>query len=296
MKKEKLIDEEAFDQYYSQIFESRYDLLKKSLTPEISHTELKFQNCESYFLDAASIVSALCLPVHGSEKVLDLCAAPGGKTLVLAGNLDDEASMSSNERSPARKTRLAKVVAESLPSEINERITVSCSDGATWCKREVENYDSILLDAPCSSERHVLNDPKYLDVWTPSRIKTICMEEWALLSCAFRLLKNNGFLLYSTCALCPAENDEIIKKLLKKNQNVRIVSKDEVKNYFEKNLSSHKAEFICPENVSFEKIFSYAEQTEYGFHVLPDTSNGAGPLYFCLIQKMNLEQPQSQEV
>lgn len=290
MKKEKVIGAEAFDLYYSGIFGDRYINLKKSLTPDISHTELRFDDCESYYLDAASVASALCLPVHGSERVLDLCAAPGGKTLVLAGNLDDNAKMFSNERSPARKSRLAKVVSQSLPAEINNRILVSCSDGATWCKRENENYDSILLDAPCSSERHVLNDPKYLDVWTPSRIKTICMEEWALLSCAFRLLKNNGFLLYSTCALCPKENDENIKKLIKKNENVRIVGKDELKKYFDENLCKHKAKIICPENVSIEKIFSCAEQTEYGFHVLPDSSNGAGPLYFCLVQKVNSEE------
>lgn len=285
MKKEKLSGAEAFDQFYSEIFGNRYDSLKKSLTPEISHTELKFKNCESYFLDAASVVSALCLPVCGSKKVLDLCAAPGGKTLVLAGNLDEDAKMFSNERSPARKSRLAKVVNDSLPEEISTRILVSCSDGATWCKRESENYDSILLDAPCSSERHVLNDPKYLDVWTPSRIKTISMEEWALLSCAFRLLKPNGYLLYSTCALCPKENDEIIKKLIKKNENVRVVSAEEIKIFFTENLKLHKAEFKFPENKSAEKIFECAEKTEYGFHVLPDTSDGAGPLYFCLIQK-----------
>lgn len=289
MKKEKLSGAEAFDQYYSEIFGSRYESLKKSLVPEISHTELKFNNCESYFLDAASVVSALCLPVHGSERVLDLCAAPGGKTLVIAGNIDDDAKMFSNERAPARKARLAKVVAESLPEEINGRILVSCSDGATWCKRETENYDSILLDAPCSSERHVLNDPKYLDVWTPSRIKTICMEEWALLSCAFRLLKQNGYLLYSTCALCPKENDENIKKLLKKNDNVRVVPREEMKKIFCENLKSHKADLKFPDGKSAEKIFECAEQTEYGFHVLPDTSGGAGPLYFCLVQKVDVE-------
>ena len=122
------------------------------------HAELSYKNCESYFLDPASIVAALCLPVKDSEKILDLCAAPGGKTLVLAGNKNDDAVLFSNERSPSRKKRLSKVVESSLPPEISCNVKVCLSDGASWCRRVSECYESILLDAPCSSERHVLND------------------------------------------------------------------------------------------------------------------------------------------
>lgn len=285
IKTQKVFGKEAFEQFYSEIFGERWKSLKVSLVQEISHAELSYENCESYFLDPASIVAALCLPVKDSEKILDLCAAPGGKTLVLAGNKNADAVLFSNERSPSRKVRLSKVVESSLPPEISCNVKVSLSDGASWCRRESECYESILLDAPCSSERHVLNDKKYLEQWTPSRIKTVSMEQWALLSCAYRLLKKNGFLLYATCALCPQENDGVVLKLLKKFPDANIVSKDLVKEIFDLNRKSIKADVLCPQNFSLEDYFSFAEKTEFGFHVLPDKSFGAGPLYFSLIQK-----------
>ncbi|WP_297644363.1 RsmB/NOP family class I SAM-dependent RNA methyltransferase [uncultured Treponema sp.] len=284
-KAQKVFGQIAFEKFYSEIFGERWENLKSSLAKETLHAELSYKNCESYFLDPASIVAALCLPVKHSEKILDLCAAPGGKTLVLAGNKNADAVLFSNERSPSRKVRLSKVVESSLPPEISCNVKVSLSDGASWCRRESECYESILLDAPCSSERHVLNDKKYLEQWTPSRIKTVSMEQWALLSCAYRLLKKNGFLLYATCALCPQENDGVVSKLLKKFPDVNIVSKNLMEEIFDSNRLSIKADVLCPQDFSLEDYFLFAEKTEFGFHILPDKSFGAGPIYFSLIKK-----------
>lgn len=143
--------------------------------------EYKIPGAEkSYFLDSASVLAALCLPLKGAERILDLCAAPGGKTLVLASRMDPDALLSSNERSPERKHRLAVVVETCLPPQISASVKTSCSDGSTWCTRQSECFDRILLDAPCSSERHVYLDPKYLKDWSLSRIKTVTTEQWAL--------------------------------------------------------------------------------------------------------------------
>lgn len=206
----------GFDLYYGELFSERWEGLKKSLLTETRHASLTFPGCETYFMDPASICAALCLPLDESENVLDLCAAPGGKTLVVSANLAPESELKSNERSAERKKRLAKVVSESLPEDISKRIKVTCSDGATLCQRDDTRYGSILLDAPCSSERHVLNDEKYLSQWSPARLKSLAMEQWALVSSAWRLLNEGGFLLYATCALSPKENDEIISRLAKK--------------------------------------------------------------------------------
>lgn len=287
-KKIKLLGKDGFNSFYTEVFKERWENLKENFTQDTIHAEICFKGCESYFLDPASIVSALCLPIKKAERVLDMCAAPGGKTLVLAGNLADDAIQFSNERSPQRKARLVKVVQNSLPLEISERIKTSCSDSSSWCRREKENYDSILLDAPCSSERHVFNDSKYLNEWTTSRIKTISMEQWALLSCAFRLIKNEGYILYSTCALAPQENDEIIRKLKKKFDNAIIVPKEELKDIFKENLAEYKGKISVPKNYDLFDMFSKAEETEFGFHILPDYANGAGPIFFCLIKKIDV--------
>ena len=276
-KAEKLSGASGFDKFYAELYGRRWEKLKAAFEKENQAVEYKIPGSEkSYFLDSASVLAALCLPVKGGEKILDLCAAPGGKTLVLASRMDKDAGLFSNERSPERKHRLSVVVESCLPSDISSRVKTSCSDGATWCKRQGECFDRILLDAPCSSERHVYNDPKYLKDWSPSRIKTVSTEQWALLSSAFRLLSPGGFLLYSTCALAPQENDEMIDRLYKKF-----------------NKESPAFETLCPqpevsEIADFCKIqLPEWEKTKHGYQILPDLTEGAGPIYFCLIKKIN---------
>ena len=276
--KKKLQGASGFDEYYSSIYGERWSSLKESFSKESQSVEWKVPGSQkSYFLDSASVLAAVSLPLENSKNILDLCAAPGGKTVVIASRMPSDAILSSNERSPDRKHRLSVVVQTCLPPEINKNVKVSCSDGSTWCTRQTECFDTILLDAPCSSERHVYNDSKYLNQWSLSRIKTVTTEQWALLSCAFRLLAPGGTLLYSTCALCPQENDEMIRRLIKKFNKEK-----ESFTFLEPNLQNINLSVF-----SDVKLPEY-ERTEFGYQILPDKSNGAGPIYFCLIKKQIL--------
>ena len=274
--KDKLSGAQGFEKFYSDLYGERWESLKQAFAAPSDSVEYHVPGSQkSYFLDSASILAALCLPLENATDILDLCAAPGGKTLVLASRMPADAHLSSNERSPQRKHRLATVVEECLPPQISERITVSCSDGSTWCTRQTECFDSILLDAPCSSERHVIADPKYLSQWSPARIKTVAMEQWALLSSAYRLLRSGGYLLYSTCALAPQENDQMMERLVKKFQKEGSSGFSFVEPSTDLSEISHCASLMLPEY----------EKTQYGYQILPDTSNGAGPIYFSLIKK-----------
>ena len=275
-KSAKLSGAEGFEQYYGELYGERWQSIKDSFAGEGSAVEYHVTGAEqSYFLDSASVLAALCLPLDQSTDLLDLCAAPGGKTLVLASRMPSDATLSSNERSPERKHRLSTVVQTCLPPQISERVLTSCSDGATWCTRQNECFDRILLDAPCSSERHVIADPKYLNNWSPSRIKTVTTEQWALLSSAYRLLRPEGILLYSTCALCPQENDGMIERLYKKfNKNGDAFSLLEPEPKLEE-ISEYVQNLSLP---GFEK-------TQYGYMIMPDKQNGAGPIYFSIIRK-----------
>lgn len=267
---------EAFEQYYKDIYGTRWEDLKKAFTEDNQSVEYKIPGSEkSYFLDSASVFAAINLPLKKAEKILDLCAAPGGKTLVLASRMDDDAVLYSNERSPERKRRLDTVVQECLPPKISERIITSCSDGAVWCKNQTECYDRILLDAPCSSERHVFTDQKYLNMWSKARIKTVTMEQWALLSSAYRLLAVDGILLYSTCALAPEENDLMLEKLIKKYGP----SGDSFE-FLQINTDSSSIK-----DFTDIKLSGY-EKTSHGYQILPDREKGAGPIYFSIIHKL----------
>ena len=301
LKKEKLLGGEGFDSYYGNLFADRWNALKTSLSGEVRYLELGLGGTKPYFLDPASVCSALCLDTSSEEGsdgdfcIADLCAAPGGKTLVLASCMEKDSQLYSNERSPARKKRLDLVVQETLCAELSSRVHTSCSDASLWGRKEKkslpgfpEEFDAIFLDAPCSSERHVLSDKKYLDIWSPARIKGLSVEQWALLSSAWRILKQGGYLVYATCALHPQENDGVVIRLKKKFPDASFLSQEEVARIFSRNLEKLLPQVKMGEcGFSLEELFSRAERTELGFHILPDTAFGCGPLYFCCIKKEN---------
>ena len=271
---EKKQGDAAFDAYYENVFGARWSDLKNALLKDSSPIKLRFENCKPYFLDAASVFAAYQLPLDGASSLLDMCAAPGGKSLVIASRMEEKATLVCNERSGARRQRLLQTCRECLPDHIFSRVRITASDGAILCKNQTASYERILLDAPCSSERHVLNDKKYLDLWTASRVKSLSIEQWALLSSAYRLLEEGGVLVYSTCALTPLENDEVLRRLLKKFPDASVVY--DVKNPFD--------------DKGFQEFFSELptlapERTEFGFHILPDKNNGAGPIWFSVVKK-----------
>lgn len=280
---------EGFDSYYSQVYGERWNDLKTALLQESNPVSYNLSSLLSdndpeiplrtYYLDCASILAAFSLPLKGAKDILDLCAAPGGKTLVISSLMDEDASLTSNERSFERKQRLSKVVEEHVPLHIRERISITCSDGALWCKTKTDCYDRILLDAPCSSERHVLNDEKYLLQWSPARIKTLAMEQWALLSSAYRMLKSGGMLLYSTCALAPKENDEVVERLFKKFEDAECLYIDSEE--YKKISNDFNKITVFSENLRLPQY----EKTKYGYQILPDAQNGAGPIYFAILKK-----------
>ena len=110
--KDKKTGKELFYEYYSELYGSRFDELVKSLFLEPVYFTYQF-NSESkeYFLDSGSVLAGLCLPVENAENILDMCAAPGGKTLVIAKNMNENARLTSNEYSKDRYIRLKNVIA-----------------------------------------------------------------------------------------------------------------------------------------------------------------------------------------
>ena len=277
---EKKQGESAFEEYYTEQFGERWTALRSSLFLEPVYAEIKLQPENSdevlkpYYMDIASVFAGCALPLPECGDILDMCAAPGGKTLILAQRMNAECHLTANERSRDRYIRLNKVISESVPAGKRNLIQTTCFDGSTMCRYGREKYDAILLDAPCSSERHVINDLKYLALWTKARVKTICMTQWSLLSSAVLLLKPEGHILYSTCSLTCEENDEIIKKALKKYPELETERADIAG-------IREKLKALFPDVSAIPNV----EETEFGYHILPDSQNGAGPIYFCIIIK-----------
>lgn len=212
-----------------------------------------------YNLDAASILVAKCLPIGPNDRVLDMCAAPGGKALIIASKLLPLGGyLIANERSFNRRLRLKQVLSSYIPSTLQKNFSITGFDAAQIGLYQKETFDAILLDAPCSSERHLLTQPKLLHTWSPKRSAQLAIRQYAMLASALLCLKPGGFVLYATCSLSPLENDQVIERLLRKK-------KDQIK------------QIPC--------LPEWAEKTPYGAQIWPDRAFGAGPLFFSLLQK-----------
>ena len=250
---------EFFD-YYENLFGDRWPALLEALRGDGRATELRFgDGLEPYFLDEASVFAAESLGVKPGYRVLDMCAAPGGKTLVLASKLKGIGSIQSNDRSPDRRLRLQHVIENSLPEPWRAIVNVTNYDGVKFGMHRKECFDRILLDAPCSSDRHVLNSPSHLEVWSAKRVKRLSVEQGSLLASAVDALAPGGFVVYSTCALSPLENDDVVKKILKKRPAMQL------------------------EEIA--EIPAGADRTECGVHILPDRTGGCGPIYCAKLSK-----------
>lgn len=212
-----------------------------------------------YILDPASVYVARSLGVQPGDQVLDMCAAPGGKSLVLASALKEQGKLTSNDLSDERRTRMRKIFDQYLPAFIYERVDVKGWDAVQFGLRTKENFDRVLLDAPCSGERHMISHPKDLEEWKPKRAEALAQRQYALLCAALLAAKPGGVIVYSTCSINPIENDEVIAKLLKKKG-------DDFK----------LEELDLPEE---------GERTQFGVQFLPDRC-GFGPMYCCRISKL----------
>jgi 16S rRNA (cytosine1407-C5)-methyltransferase len=250
----------AFEEYYLKLWGSRWESIRESLLLPAAAVPYCEGLTKPYMMDRASVLAASSLKLPDMGMILDACAAPGGKSLVLASRMSQEARLLCNELSAERRRRLKNSLDEHLYAEKRRAVSVSGFDAGEMGgkKGEWNRFDAILLDAPCSSERHVIRSPKALEKWTPARPRSLSQRQWSLLSAAFLLLKPGGSLVYATCALSPEENDGPVSRLLEKY--------------------SAQAEID-------ELDFSEGEQTQYGRLILPDVSDGLGPMYVARFRK-----------
>jgi 16S rRNA C967 or C1407 C5-methylase (RsmB/RsmF family) len=253
---------EAFEQRYAGLFGARWPALAAALSAPADRVAFEAGGPEPYFLDSASIFAARALDLPEEGRVLDACAAPGGKSLVIASRMADGARLVSNELSSDRRRRLREVLDRHLAPEARCRAEVWGRDAASLCRSMPESFDAILLDAPCSSERHVLADASALAEWTPARVRSLAQRQWALLSSALIMLKAGGCLVYSTCALSAEENDGVAARAAAR---------------YGASLAFDRPGYAGP---------GESEETLYGLSILPDRAGGAGPMYVSRMRKL----------
>lgn len=157
---------------------------------------------------ASSAVTVLA-PEPG-EKVLDLCAAPGGKSTQIAACLMGEGLLWSNEIVKNR----AQILLSNMERMGVKNAVVSSCHPETLCSRLAGFFDKVLVDAPCSGEGMFRRDEQAVEEWSPEHVKACADRQLAILHSAKQAVREGGVLVYSTCTFSPEENEGVIRRFL----------------------------------------------------------------------------------
>ncbi|WLF70686.1 RsmB/NOP family class I SAM-dependent RNA methyltransferase [Clostridium septicum] len=187
---------------------------------ESSLKKLKIYNeGKIYLQNISSMLPPLFLDVKEGQTILDMCAAPGGKSLLMADMTSNKATIFANDINEIRRERLNY----NAEKQGAESIIILGTDGRTIGKRLNDYFDKILLDAPCSGEGiiHIRNFRKF-NGWTEKRVRNCVKLQKQLIESAYNALKENGVMIYSTCTLNPFENEEIVEYILNKHKDLKL--------------------------------------------------------------------------
>lgn len=163
-----------------------------------------------YVQDAASMIPALALDSKPNETVLDMCAAPGSKTTLLAGRMENRGVVVANDSSRRRSQTLSG----NLFRMGICNVAVLNGFGQQYGNSYFETFDRILLDPPCSALGTLHKSPEVLNWWSLRRSLHLASIQKSLLAAALKALRVGGTLVYSTCTLTPQENEAVIDAAL----------------------------------------------------------------------------------
>ncbi len=274
----------AFDRYYGELYGERWGPLRDALLASDRGAAFADGLVHPYLLDPASVLAAAALGVEPGDRVLDLCAAPGGKSLVLARGLGEPGRESGelvcNERSATRRARLHRVLDEHLPPSTRRLVRVTGHDAARWAVYEPAAYERVLADVPCSSEQHVLRSAGALAEWSPSRTKRLAAGAYAIGCAAADAVRPGGRVVYATCALSPLENDGVIGRLL--NRGRETLRNADASRILAGAAARHRG--LLPRR--YACVGTPGEATAHGVMILPDRDHGLGPMYVAVLERV----------
>lgn len=163
-----------------------------------------------YIQSLSSMLPVIVLDPQSGEKILDLCSAPGSKTTFIAEKMNFSGVVVANEPSSSRSKKLASNV-----DRIGcTNVVLTQSDGVALSAFLGQEFDRILLDAPCSSEGYGRKSADFFTRnWNEKNIFASAKLQKRLIESAFKMLKPGGTLVYSTCTTAPEENELVVQYL-----------------------------------------------------------------------------------
>ncbi len=171
-----------------------------------------------YLQEASATLPAATLPVEEGDIILDMCAAPGGKTTELAARLKGTGLIVSNDVSASRLKALQKNV-EAFGIE---NAVITCETPDRLAEHFGGYFDKILIDAPCSGEGMFRKSTSMVTAWEQNGNEKFAAIQRSIIKEAVKLLRPGGMLLYSTCTFDLREDEEQVQYILSLNDNLEL--------------------------------------------------------------------------
>ena len=178
-----------------------------------------YHEAGAYYIQEPSAMAVVeILDPKPGELILDLCAAPGGKSTQIAGRMNGQGFLLSNEIVPGR----AKILGQNVERMGIRNCVVSNETPEHLASLFPSFFDRIVVDAPCSGEGMFRKDEVAIKEWSPEHVQMCAQRQRDILEQAAMMLKTGGVLVYSTCTFSPEENEGVISAFLQKHQEFEI--------------------------------------------------------------------------
>ena len=172
-----------------------------------------------YIQEASAMAPVGYLDVQPGDYVLDLCAAPGGKSTQIGAAMQGKGILVCNEIHPAR----AKILSENVERMGLTNAVVTNESPERLSAYFPEYFDKILVDAPCSGEGMFRKDEAVIGTWTPERPDFFAELQREITSNAVKMLRPGGLMMYSTCTFAPQEDEGTVSFLLENFPEMELI-------------------------------------------------------------------------
>lgn len=219
------------------------------------------------------MIPASLLPVEEGDRVLDLCAAPGGKATELAAKLHGTGLLVANDISVSRAMALAKNL--QIAGTGNAVVTAETPQNLAAVLSGF--FQKVLIDAPCSGEGMFRRDPGMVKSWLAHGPEYYASIQTEILESAYELLAPGGDMVYSTCTFSPLEDEGMIQSFLKKHPDMTICEVPRYPGY-----SEGRPDWVPDGDPALKKcvrIFPHRAEGEGHFAVLLHKQGKAGRAY-----------------
>ncbi len=171
-----------------------------------------------YFQEPSAMSTVSALPINENDKILDLCAAPGGKATQAGASLGKDGLLIANEIIKNR----SNILSDNIERFGLTNAIVTNETPQRLAEKFPNFFDKIIVDAPCSGEGMFRKEPQAVDEWSVEHTISCGTRQKHILDCAMKMLCGGGYIVYSTCTFAPEENEKICEYMLE-NYNVEII-------------------------------------------------------------------------